>query len=229
MPYCESLLVNVVYNGVYYGLYELSEKMCIRDSYIAAQRGSEDSTIEELLDRYAAMNSHISVKTVDPVTNPTFIEQYTTKQLSQNSVIAVSGKRCYAVAYNEIYTVTYSDEELYYYLYYGQQPTGTPYFNGELCFTTALDYVTRNDLPKAYMLMGHGETALSETCLLYTSFVSKLPVAPSTSITSHPAQIPIPLIRSTAEMMAHFSPHFSLNEGRAGFFPGLQSLSLIHI
>ena len=46
-------------------------------------------------------------------------------------------------------------------------PTGTPYFNGELCFTTALDYVTRNDLPKAYMLTGHGETALSETYLEY--------------------------------------------------------------
>lgn len=135
--------------------------------YIAAQRGSEDSTIEELLDRYAAMNSHISVKKVDPVTNPTFIEQYTSKQLSQNSVIAVSGKRSYAVDYNEIYTTTYSDEELYYYYYYGQMPTGTPYFNGELCFTTALDYVTRNDLPKAYMLMGHGETALSETYLEY--------------------------------------------------------------
>ena len=135
--------------------------------YIVAQRGSEDSTIEELLDRYAAMNSHISVKTVDPVTNPTFIEQYTSKQLSQNSVIAVSGKRSYAVDYNEIYTTTYSDEELYYYYYYGQMPTGTPYFNGELCFTTALDYVTRNDLPKAYMLTGHGETALSETYLEY--------------------------------------------------------------
>lgn len=135
--------------------------------YIIAQRGSEDATVKELLDRYAAMNSHITVKTADPITNPTFVEQYTSDQLSMNSVIAVSGKRSYAVDYYEIYTTTYSDEELYYYYYYGQMPTGTPYFNGELCFTTALDYVTRDDLPTAYLLTGHGETALSETYLSY--------------------------------------------------------------
>ena len=135
--------------------------------YILAQRGAEDSTISELLGRYAAMNSHISVKTVDPVTNPTFIEQYTTESLSQNSVIAVSGKRSYAVDYYEIYTTTYTDEELYYYYYYGHMPTGTPYFNGELAFTTALDYVTRDDLPVAYTLTGHGETALTDTYKTY--------------------------------------------------------------
>lgn len=135
--------------------------------FLVAQRGNENAAIEELLDRYAAMNSHISVKTADPVTNPTFIEQYTTQALSQNSVIAVSGRRSYAVDYSEIYTTTYSDEELYNYYYYGQMPSGTPYFNGELCFTTALDYVTRDDLPKAYTLTGHGETALSETYLSY--------------------------------------------------------------
>ncbi|MGN1408555.1 MAG: Gldg family protein [Eubacteriales bacterium] len=135
--------------------------------YLVAQRGNENATIKELLDRYAALNSHITVKTADPVTNPTFIEQYTTESLSQNSVIAVSGRRSYAVDYNEIYTRTYSEEELYYYYYYGQMPTGTPYFNGELCFTTALDYVTRDDLPKAYTLTGHGETSLSDTYLSY--------------------------------------------------------------
>ncbi len=135
--------------------------------YLVAQRGNENSTILELLDRYAAMNSHISVKTADPITNPTFIEQYTSESLSQNSVIAVSGKRSYAIDYYEIYTTTYSEEELYYYYYYGQMPSGTPYFNGELCFTTALDYVTRDDLPKTYFLTGHGETEMSSTYLSY--------------------------------------------------------------
>ena len=38
--------------------------------------------------------------------------------------------RSYAVDYNEIYTVTYSDEELYSYLSYCPQPTITPYFTG---------------------------------------------------------------------------------------------------
>ena len=135
--------------------------------YLVAQRGAEDSTIVEFLDRYAAMNPHITVKTVDPVANPAFISEYTTEELSQNSVIAVSGKRSYAVDYNDIYTREYSDEELYNYYYYGQMPTGTPYFNGELAVTTALDYVTRDDIPKLYTLTGHGETALDETYLGY--------------------------------------------------------------
>ncbi len=137
--------------------------------YLIAQRGSEDSVITELLDRYTALNPKIKVKTVDPVTNPTFIEQYTSQSLNQNSVIAVSGKRNYAVDYTEIYTTEYSEEEIYNYYYYGQMPQGTQYFNGELALTTALDYVTRDDLPKAYFLTGHGETALDET---YSGYVT---------------------------------------------------------
>ena len=38
-----------------------------------------------------------------------------------------------------------------------------------------------------------------------------------------PAQMPIPLIRSTAEMTVASKPHFSLKEGSCGFLPGLHS------
>lgn len=134
---------------------------------VLAQRGSEDATIMELLDRYAALNDHIKIKTVDPITNPTFIEKYTSETVSQNSVIAESALRHYVVDYYDIYTVQYSDEELYNYYYYGQMPTGTPYFRGELALTTAVDFVTRDDLPTAYTLTGHGETALSATMETY--------------------------------------------------------------
>ncbi len=34
LPYCESILVNVMYNGVYYGLYELSENIRIDDGRV---------------------------------------------------------------------------------------------------------------------------------------------------------------------------------------------------
>lgn len=137
--------------------------------YILSQKGSEDATISELLERYAAINPKITVKTVDPTTNPTFIEKYTNEALSSNSVIAESAKRNYIIDYYDIYVTEYSDEELYYYYYYGQMPTGTSYFCGELMFTTAFDYVTRDDLPTAYVLTGHGETALSDT---FTSYIT---------------------------------------------------------
>ncbi|MBQ4354398.1 MAG: Gldg family protein [Clostridia bacterium] len=136
---------------------------------LLAQRGSEDETIVELIGRYAALNSRIKMKTVDPITNPTFIDNYTAEGVSPNSVIVESGKRHYVVDYYDIYTVEYSEEEIYNYYYYGQMPAGTPYFSGELALTTALDYVTRDDLPTAYTLTGHGETALSQAIESYIS------------------------------------------------------------
>ncbi len=156
-------------------LYEISEEtekiLSLVDEdvtfYILSQKGGEDPYTLEMLNRYAAMNSHISVKTVDPAANPTFIEQYTTEALTNNSVIAVSEKRAYPVDYYEIYQVEYTEEEMYYYYYYGQMPQGTPYFCGELAFSTALDYVTREELPTMYTLTGHGEAELDHTYLSY--------------------------------------------------------------
>ena len=128
--------------------------------YILTQRGGEDPNIVELLDRYSALNPHIKVKTVDPIENPAFIEQYTSSQLNDNSVIAESALRSYVLDYYDIYTQTldtsYTEEELYQYYYtYYTFPTVTS-FAGELAFTTAVDYVTRSDLPTVYTLNGHG-------------------------------------------------------------------------
>ena len=78
------------------------------------------------------------------------------------SVIAVSGKRSYPVDYNKIYQTEYSEEDYYNYYYYGQIPTGTPWYYGELQFTTTVDYVTRDDLPVMGLLTGHGETEPGE-------------------------------------------------------------------
>ena len=137
--------------------------------YILAQKGQEDSTIAGLLDRYEAMSDHVQVSVVDPATNPTFIAQYTDESLNQNSVIVESDLRSYVLDYTDIFTTQYSEEDYYNYIYYGVYPTGTPYFNGELAFTTAVDYVTRADLPTLYALEGHGETALDAT---YASYIT---------------------------------------------------------
>ena len=74
--------------------------------YILTQRGYEDENMVELLGRYTALNPKIQVKTVDPIENPTFIEQYTTSQLNDNSVIAESALRSYVLDYYDIYTQT---------------------------------------------------------------------------------------------------------------------------
>ena len=135
--------------------------------YLIAERGGENTVVKELLSRYDGMSGKIHVKTVDPAENPTFTSKYTTDQLSSNSVIAESDLRSCVIPYGKIFTTEYSEED-YINMYYGQQAQGTTYFNGEMVFTSALDYVTREELPTVYTLEGHGETVLDST---YTEYI----------------------------------------------------------
>ena len=138
--------------------------------YLIAPRGSEDATIRSLMDRYADLNANVKVETVDPDVHPGFTSQYTSDTLENNSVIVVSGRRSFAVKYSEIYVTSYdnlTEEDLYNYYYYGIQPSGTPYFYGELMLTSAVDYVTADKIPTLYLLSGHGEDALTDAVNAY--------------------------------------------------------------
>ena len=61
--------------------------------YQIAQSGSEDETISNLLQRYADESDHIKVEQKDPVVNPKFVSEYTSDNLSSNSLIVVCGDR----------------------------------------------------------------------------------------------------------------------------------------
>jgi len=137
--------------------------------YVVAETGNEDETILEVLDKYKALNSKISVQKVDPVLRPGFSEKYVSgdSELVPNSVIVESDKRFTVVSYYDIYVTKYSDEELMYYYQYGVTPTGTTTFAAENEFTSAIDYVTTELLPTLYALQGHGESPLSENILKY--------------------------------------------------------------
>ncbi len=155
--------------------------------YLIAQTGYEDVRIMQLLDYYKGENSNISVKSIDPVKNPTFVSQYTEDELYENSLIIKSDKRHKVVNGDEFYIyetydvigltgstgslvqLTASEWETYYEanniveLYY--QQTGyvlpvTEYFNGESLITSAIDYVIIDTLPVLYTVTGHSETAL---------------------------------------------------------------------
>ncbi|MBQ7299890.1 MAG: Gldg family protein, partial [Clostridia bacterium] len=129
------------------------------------QNGTEDVNIEEMLNRYSSYSNRIKVRKIDPTSNPGFSAKYTDDQLSNNSVIVESAKRSSVVTYEEIYTVQYTEEDYYNYYMTGVMPTGTTYFNGEGALTTAIDYVTAEDLPVLYIVTGHGEGNVSETVL----------------------------------------------------------------
>ncbi len=134
--------------------------------YLIAPRGQEDSTILELMNRYRDLSSQITVKTVDPDTNPAFVTKYTSDTLAANSVIVESELRHYVVSYDSIYVVSYenmTEQDYYNYIYYGIEPQGTPYFYGEMMLSQAVDYVSSQSIPTVYMLTSHNEDALSET------------------------------------------------------------------
>ena len=72
--------------------------------YWVVQSGQEDETLSTLLDRYASMSSKISVEKRDPDVYPTFVEQYVSGTIYNNSLIVESAERYTYVSYDEIYT-----------------------------------------------------------------------------------------------------------------------------
>ncbi|MBO5648812.1 MAG: GldG family protein [Clostridia bacterium] len=133
--------------------------------YYITQSGAEDVNIKEILDRYASYSDRVKIRLVDPTSNPGFIKKYTEGNLTNHSVIVESAKRYSIVSYEEIYTTEYSEEDIYNYYMTGIMPSGTQYFNGESTLTTAIDYVTSDDLPVLYIVTGHGEADVGASAL----------------------------------------------------------------
>lgn len=133
-------------------LKNLDEKITI---YLIAEKGNEDATITELLDRYKSLSSNISVSYIDPVVQPGFVGNYTADTVNNNSVIVESPKRSKVVGYYDIYEYNFDN-----YSYTGQYDLS---FDGESQITSAIDYVTSDNLPVLYVLTGHGEIDMSET------------------------------------------------------------------
>ena len=144
--------------------------------YHIYQEGYEDVSVSGMLERYADACSKIKIEVVDPVSRPTFIQEYTDASLSQNSLIVVSEKRSTYVNGSDLYQYEvqlegyegqYMSQSEYEYLdqmyqsYYGQSVSATPYFFAENEITRAIDYVSHDDLPVVYSLAGHGETAMN--------------------------------------------------------------------
>ncbi len=128
--------------------------------YWITQAGKEDTVVQKLLDRYADLSDHISIEKKDPDTYPTFAQQYTDETVQNNSLVVECGSKNRYIGYDSIYN---TDMSTYY-------STGSisRSFDGEGQITSAIDYVTSEELPQVYLLSGHGEADLSD------SFTSQL-------------------------------------------------------
>ena len=118
--------------------------------YWIVQADEEDDIIENLLDKYASLSSHITVEKKNPDVYPTFTAQYTDATVPNNSLIVECGDKSRYIDYSDIY-LTDVDYATYSVAYS---------FDGEGAITSAIDYVTRDELPTVYVLTGHGEAEL---------------------------------------------------------------------
>ena len=118
--------------------------------YWIVQSGQEDQVIENLLDRYESLSSHIQVVKKNPDVFPTFAQQYTSETVQNNSLVVECGERNRFIAYSDIYV---QEADLYSYTY-------NTSFDGEGAVTSAIDYVVSEELPKVCLLEGHGEAEL---------------------------------------------------------------------
>lgn len=125
------------------------------DMYWIVQSGAEDSSLEGLLENYRSLSKNIRVKKVDPDQQPTFAQQYGITELYNNSVVVQSGEQYRFVSYYDIYTYDYTN---YYY-----DGTYDVSFTGENALTSAIDFVVDPDVPKMYILTGHGEVTMGST------------------------------------------------------------------
>lgn len=130
--------------------------------YWIVQDGAEDSTLGTLLERYTAASGELTVSKVDPDVQPTFVQQYVTGTVYNNSLVVECGERNTYVSYSDLYEYDYSS-------YYSTGSYDVS-FAGESELTSAIDYVTSEDLPLLYTLSGHGEAELSTS---FTTAVEK--------------------------------------------------------
>lgn len=122
--------------------------------YYIAQDGTESSDIKNLLEKYEEGSKHITVEQKDPAVSPKFASQYTSDNISNNSIIVVCRDKSKVVDYSSMYETSIN------YQTYSQEVTG---FDGEGQLTSAINYVVSDNMPVLYNLEGHDESSMSET------------------------------------------------------------------
>lgn len=120
--------------------------------YVLSAKDDADDILKKTLTNYEEGSDHITVTYIDPTVNPNFAAQYTDQSVSANSLFVVSGDRSTVISYDDIYE--YGTDSSGYY----STVTG---YDGEGQITSALQYVTREDMPVFYELTGHDETEIS--------------------------------------------------------------------
>ena len=131
--------------------------------YVLASSSDMDSMLDKTLSQMVEQSEHLTVTYVDPASNPSFLQEYSdVMSCSWNSLIVECGSRYKIVDYSDVYeySIDYST--------YTQSVSG---YDAEGQVDSAIAYVTSENLPKLYVLTGHGEESIGSN---FTSALKKL-------------------------------------------------------
>ena len=120
--------------------------------YALFRKGDEDAPLMELLDRYAAASDRIRCKQVDPTVNPALLKRFTTDSAAPGSndlIVYCEKTGRFRILGPDDYVSVGMNTETGEYTY-----TGWTY---ESSITGAIAYVTKERVPRAVILQGHGE------------------------------------------------------------------------
>lgn len=119
-----------------------------------APGGELHGRVQELLGRYEAASSRLSVRWLDPERNPAEVQRLVDQYgITTRSVVFTAGEQRRAVAADELQELDYSAVQA------GGQPEIAA-FKGERLFTDALVGLLEEDVPKVLFTTGHGELRL---------------------------------------------------------------------
>ena len=148
--------VDLSFNGIVSQSRETKEILERLDTpveiYALYRKGDEDAPLMELLDRYAAASNQITWKQADPALNPALLNRFTTDSVTpgSNTVIVSCPKTGrFRILGPDDFVSVGMDTETGEYTY-----TGWTY---ERSITGAIAHVTRERIPRAVILQGHGE------------------------------------------------------------------------
>lgn len=112
----------------------------------------KNNAVRDMLSKYESESKNVKVEYVDPVVNPSIVKDYSTngENITAGSIIVKNKDRFKVISNMDMYDVDYNQ--------------GTVKgIKIEQQVTSAIDYVTNNNLPTAFVLQGHNEGTLPTT------------------------------------------------------------------
>lgn len=117
------------------------------------ETGSESPTVDEILQKYSNVSKNISYRTIDPIRYPQLVSEYQEngESLDTGDIIVKSGERNKIISRYDMYNYSQANQ-------YGQQQVESLAVEQQI--TSAINYVTTEDLPVIYTIAGHDESSI---------------------------------------------------------------------